>query len=657
MVADGYLQNARGDMMGRMQKIAIGAAVLTVIAGAGYLGVQAYLQAPLFSEEDIAQMRADVAAQNEDAFHQPEVMPAAYSERSEQRNVYFGELHTHSTLSFDAYLFGNRLSVDQSYRFAKGEAMEGPTGELMQLTRPLDFAAITDHAEGFGLAEACDDVDRNEATQQLCETVQQPSAELFLELRRQGAQRPPVSAFALVVENPEKERRYMEATWAHVVDMADQHNEPGRFTAFAAYEYSPPLEGTGKMHRNVIFRNGNVPPHAVSAFDALSEFDLWEQLEAGCDRPCEFLTIPHNPNKSWGLAFAGQTIDGDVYTAENWATRERLEPLVEMFQIKGNSECALGMGTTDEECAIEQFLPRCETDDEIECIQPTSMVRDGLKKGLMLDEELGFNPLAVGLIGSTDTHNSNPGDAEEWDFRGASAVFVGSAKARLAPGRAGRSALKRNPGGIAAVWAEENTRDALFDAMKRKEVYATSGTRIGLRFFASFAFGDGVDPQSPSIAAAYQSGVPMGGAIDGAAGDKPSFLVQALKDPIDAPLDKIQIIKGWVEDGETRELVMDVACSGGRQPDAETKRCADTSANVDLANCAFDADGGAAQLSTVWTDETYVDGQKAFYYARVIQNPTCRWSTYDSLRLGLTPPEGVPPTTTELAWSSPIWVN
>lgn len=643
--------------MGRSRKIAIGAAVLTAVAGAGYLGVQAYLQAPLFSEEEIAQMRADVAAQNEDAFHQPDVMPAAYSDRSELRNVYFGELHTHSNLSFDAYLFGNRLSVDESYRFAKGEPMDGPTGELMQLTRPLDFAAITDHAEGFGLAEACEDVDANEATQELCATIEQPSAELFLELRRQGAQRPPVSAFSLVVENPEKERRYMEATWAHVVDMADQHNDPGRFTAFAAYEYSPPLEGTGKMHRNVIFRNSDVPPHAVSAFDALSEFDLWAQLEAGCDRPCEFLTIPHNPNKSWGLAFAGQTIDGDVYTAENWATRERLEPLVEMFQIKGNSECALGMGTTDEECSIEQFLPRCETDDEIECIRPTSMVRDGLKKGLTLDEELGFNPLAVGLIGSTDTHNSNPGDAEEWDFRGAAAVFVGSAKKRLSPGRAGRSALKRNPGGIAAVWAEENTRDALFDAMQRKEVYATSGTRIGLRFFASFAFGDGVDPEGQPIAAAYQSGVPMGGAIEGAAGEKPSFLVQALKDPIDAPLDKIQIIKGWIEDGETHEMVMDVACSDGRQPDADTHRCAPASASVDLTNCAFDTDSGAAQLSTLWTDETHVEGQKAFYYARVIQNPTCRWSTYDSLRLGLAPPEGFEPTTTELAWSSPIWVN
>ncbi|MGD1935448.1 MAG: DUF3604 domain-containing protein [Candidatus Phaeomarinobacter sp.] len=643
--------------MSRAGMFTIVGGVVVGILGAGYLAVQFYLSAPLLTEDDVAQMRADVVAQNEGAFAQPDVLPRVDTGRNELRNVYFGELHTHSRLSFDAYLFGNRLSVDQSYRFAKGEPMPSPTGEIMQLTRPLDFAAITDHAEGFGMMEACGDPARNDATADLCDSMEQPSTQFFLQLRRDGTKRPPVSGFADAVQDPEKQRDYVEATWAHIVSMAEQHNAPGKFTAFAAYEYSPPLEGTGKIHRNVIFRNSDVPPRAISAFDALSEFDLWEQLEAGCKAGCEFLTIPHNPNKTWGLAFAGRTIDGDVYSEADWATRGRLEPLVEIFQIKGNSECSLGVGTTDEECGIEQFLPRCESADDIECIQPTSMVRDGLKKGLQLDEELGFNPLTVGLIGSTDTHNSNPGDAEEWDFRGANGIFAGSATSRLTPTTGGRNSLKRNPGGLAAIWAEENTRDSLFDAMQRKEVYATSGTRMKLRFFGGLAFPDDFDAGAEPVAVAYATGVPMGGRLEGTEGAKPTFLVQALKDPIDASLDKVQIVKGWTQDGESFEQVVDVICSDGRQPDPETQLCPQTSARVDLSDCSIDEGVGAAALSTLWTDESFVDGQKAFYYARVLQNPTCRWSTFDSLRVGIAPPGDVSPTTTELAWSSPIWVN
>ena len=242
--------------MSRARMVTIAGAVVVVILAAGYFAVQSYLSAPLLTEEDVAQMRAAVAAQNEDAFVHPKVQPAAYTDRNDLRNVYFGELHTHSRLSFDAYLFGNRLSVDQAYRFARGEAVPSPTGEIMQLTRPLDFAAITDHAEGFGMMEACDDPARNEATTALCDSIEQPSTQFFLQLRRQGTKRPPVSDLTEAVKDAEKEAAYVEAPWAHIVGMAEQHNDPGRFTAFAGYEYSPPLEGTGKIHRNVIFRNG-----------------------------------------------------------------------------------------------------------------------------------------------------------------------------------------------------------------------------------------------------------------------------------------------------------------------------------------------------------------------------------------------------------------
>ena len=629
-----------------------GGAVLAVVLIAGYFFVQNRLNAPVMTAADLDGVRATVAAQNETAFEQPPPQVAPRPAPNPLGNVYFGDLHSHSDLSFDSYIFGNRLSIDDAYRVAKGEAVETASGERVQLTVPLDFAAVTDHAEGFGLHEACRDPDKTKDQTEVCNKFESPSAAFFLSLRNAGEKRPPQR---VALGDAEQAR----STWELVVQTADQHNEPGAFTTFAAYEYSPPLPDTGKIHRNVIFRSSDVPDHAVSAFDALTEIDLWDQLSAGCEAPCEFLTIPHNPNKSWGLAFASQTIDGDPYTVKDWAMRRAVEPIVEMFQIKGNSECSLGFGATDEECTFEQFLPACEDGQVTRCIHPTSMVRDGLKKGLTLEEELGFNPLAFGMIGSTDTHNSNPGDAEEWDFRGASGLFSGTAKRRLDGFRAGnRAALMRNPGGLAAVWATENTRDALFDAMQKKTVYATSGTRISLRFYAGLPFDDRLLDAPDAVTIADATGVPMGATLDVGADDTPGFFVWALRDPTSAPLSKVQIVKGWLVDGEAKEQVFDVACSDGRQVDPQTHKCQPQKvAGVDLTNCAVPDTPGAGELKSVWRDPNFRADQNAFYYVRVVQEPSCRWSTYDSLRLGRTPPEDVPATVTEMAWSSPIWVR
>ncbi len=632
-------------------------ALLLVLVGIAYLVVQNRLNAPLISDERLAQLEQDVAAQDEAAFPVASPQPAEYQAANPLKNAYFGDLHVHSELSFDAYIFGNRLSLDETYRVAKGEPVRNAAGEIIQLTRPLDFTAVTDHAEGFGLRQSCEDPDLTEAAVVLCGRFERPDAKLFLELRNEGQKRPPVSMLGELLQDPEKEQRFAEETWAETVAAADQHNEPGEFTTFAAYEYSPPLPDAGKIHRNVVFRSSDVPGHAISAFHALTELDLWDQLMANCQAPCEFLTIPHNPNKSWGLAFAGQTIDGDLYTEDDWAVRDRVEPLVEMFQIKGNSECSVGFGTTDEECGFEQFLRRCEEGQKTGCIFPTSMARDGLREGLRLEAELGINPLDFGMIGSTDAHNSNPGDAEEWDYRGSSGLRTAPAKRRLG-GRAGpRAPIKQNPGGLAVVWAEENTRDALFEAMQNKEVYATSGTRIRLRFFGSFDFEDAITDSVNALEIAYRDGLPMGGRLESNPGATPSFLIWATRDPLDAPLDRVQVIKGWLEDGETKELVQDVICSDGRAVDPETMRCAATSATVDLSDCSTDPNQGASELRTLWTDDNYRADQSAFYYVRVIQNPTCRWSTFDSLRLGRSPPPGVEPTVTEMAWSSPIWIG
>ena len=640
--------------MRRTRLIITGAVIGIIILIAGYIFYEKTFTAPFLSDKMLENLKTSAAEQNELAFMQPLFQPAEYPENDPLKNAYFGELHVHSSLSFDSYLFGNRLTIDQAYHFAKGTSMENAIGENMRLTRPLDFIAVTDHAESFGLFEACADSTISEATTESCQRFNRPNLKFFLELREIGEQRPMINPLE-VDEGKERARFFANMTWDKIVNIADEHNEPGIFTAFAAYEYSPVLPESGKHHRNVIFRNSHVPKNAVSGFDALSEIDLWNMLSENCKDPCEFLTIPHNPNRTWGLAFASHTIDGDAYTIDDWKQRDKFEPLVEMFQVKGSSECSTFFGSTDEECNFEQFFPQCKDGEDTSCIHPTSMARDGLKKGVLLENEMGFNPLDFGMIGATDNHNSSPGDTEEWDYRGSSGAFTGPAKSRLSTGS--RTTLINNPGGLAAVWSEENTRDSLFDAMQRKEVFATSGTRIRLRFFGSFNYQDNLADLEEPIETAYSQGYPMGSTINNSQNKSPTFFVLAEQDLLDAPLDKIQIIKGWTEKGELKEEVVDVVCSEARVVNSSTNECSPIDTKVDLTNCSFDKSRGAKTLKTLWTDHNYSPKQNAFYYARVIQNPTCRWSTYDSLRYGVEPPKDYPATITEMAWSSPIWIK
>ena len=450
------------------------------------------------------------------------------------------------------------------------------------------------------------------------------------------------------------ERGYAASAWKKVREAAERHYEPGLFTTFAGFEYSPVLPDRGKHHRNVIFRSMATPQYAVSAVEAPSEIDLWQQLERHCTGDCAFLTISHNSNKSWGLAFASKTIDGIPYTEADWRLRQKYEPLVEMFQIKGSSECSVAFGAGDEECGFEQFFPACAEGQETSCIYPTSMVRDGLRKGLVLEDELGINPLQFGLIGATDTHNSNPGDVEEWDYVGATSFGSSPANRRMDENNT-TGIRNNNPGGLTAVWAPKNTREALFDAIQRKEAYATSGTRIMLRVFAGHELpGDIVS--TGDLEAAYAKGVAMGGRLRAVAHAAPSLFAWAVKDPDHAPLAKLQVIKGWIEDGEQREVVYDIAC-GGSTLNPSTGACEPNHAQVSLDDCRWDDDAGAAELKTLWTDPDYDADEDAFYYVRVVQSPTCRWTTYDSLKLGIPPPADAPATVTEMAWASPIWLQ
>lgn len=628
--------------------------VLAGLAGGYYFYRQLDAKVVRLTPEVQRQLREQTAAQNE-SFDRNLKEPRVVQGFNADRNVYFGDLHVHTALSFDSYLFGNRNDLDDAYRFANGQDLEAESGERLRLSRPLDFVAITDHSESFALWPICEAENLSDSQRDFCNQFQQPSVFFFAKLREEGVQRP-MRRSAALCPTPEACIPAENTTWARIRAAADRYNRPGEFTAFQSYEYSPVLKETGKIHRNVIYRNSQVPTHAVSAYDAATTLDLWRRLTDECQAPCEVLTIPHNMNKMWGLAYSGRTIDGDVYSRDDWELRGLVEPLAEIFQVKGASECAVGAGAVDEECDFEQILPICTGDQEIACGSVNSFAREGLKKGLVLQQEFGFNPLRFGFIAATDTHNGNPGDTEEWDSRGPNGLFASPAAKRMAfPPADFKSGITRSAGGLAAIWAEENTRDSLFDAMKRRETYGTSGTRITLRFFGGEKLPADLDQASDAIQKAYQTGTPMGGVLPEAT-SRVRFFVWAQRDPFSAPLYKLQMIKGWVDEQGSHEQVVDIACSDGLEPD-EGGHCPDNGARVDVSSCAYSENVGDSQLTAVWEDTTFQSGQAAFYYVRVLENPTCRWSTYDAIRLGVEPRADVPAILRERAWSSPIWYH
>ncbi len=617
-------------------------------------------------------LKRDLAMQNESAVAIPAQRLERLSDRSPQpnsrRNLYFGELHLHTEQSFDSVLFGNRLTIEDAYRFARGDKLVSQGLELMQLSRPLDFVAITDHAEGFGSRRHCGETGLPLKLQLSCWVARTPNLAIFKVLRNVGdggnqklerAASPYCKAVGI-----EQCLADAMADWSDYKLLADQYNRPGEFTTIQAYEYSPTLPDYGKYHRNVIFRGGTLPDLAVSALDAPTELDLWRSLDQSCQDDCDFLTIPHNTNRAWGLPYGNVTRYGDIYSKEDWALRAQYEPLTEIYQIKGASECALGATATDEECGFEQVFPPCRPGQETTCAFANGFAREGLKRGLQIETGAGVNPFKIGFIAATDSHNANPGDTEEWDYRGTSAVITGPAIRRqrhLEPGMP----VHRSPvaayssGGLAGVWATENTRDALFAAMRSKETYGTSGTRIQLRFFAGWNLGDDILAATDPIAQAYAGGVPMGGELtpDNDAGS-PTFMAWAMADPLSAPLQRVQMVKGWLDrDGQGHEQVVDIACSDGQVPDALSGRCPDNGATVDLSSCEVSRERGAGELKVLWSDPNFDSSQSAFYYVRVLQNPTCRWSTYDALRLGIAPGPHAPSTIRERAWSSPIWYS
>ena len=587
-----------------------------------------------------------------------------YVNRGYPDQVLFGDSHFHTNLSPDAGLVGTTLDVDTAYRFARGEKVISNTGQPVQLIRPLDFLVITDHAEMIGLAPMV----QNSAPELLADPWGRRIHDLFQsgEEGRMNAFREIISA-ALTGVNPMESDEAVRSIWLDFVAKAETYNEPGRFSAMTGFEWTSSPEGNN-LHRVIIQRDGADKTSQTlpfSLFDSPHPEDLWTYLENyEATTGGQAFAVPHNGNLSNGLMFGDRMSNGEPMTAEYAAKRIRWEPLHEMSQIKGDEETHPLLSPDDEFADFENWDVGniMGTEAKSPDMLQFEYARSALKIGLKLGDDLGVNPYKFGMIATTDTHTALATTREE-------NYFGKYQHTEPSPDRHNREVIpaddpalrvltqEEQAAGLVAVWARENTRGDIFDSMRRKEVYGTTGTRIRVRVFGGWNF-EPDDVTTPDFAAkGYRGGVPMGGdltaAPDGAA---PRFMVRALRDPDGANLDRVQIIKGWLDDdGETHERIYDVAVSDEREIGADGRARQPVGSTVDIENATFDNTIGAALLSAYWQDPDFDPDEAAFYYVRVIEIPTPRWTTYDAAFYGVPLPDRVPPTVQDRAYTSPIW--
>ena len=576
------------------------------------------------------------------------------------RNAYFGDLHTHTNFSYDAFLNGTRATPDDAYRYAQGEALTHPAGFEIQLDAPLDFYAVTDHASFLGILPAMVDPAQPASSHPAAELVNGIASGTLTGAARGEAQRE-IRAYTLGQRDVPPDPDVLRSAWRETVDAAERHYEPGVFTTFIGYEFTGSPENQN-LHRNVIFRGSAVPEVPFSRLDSFNPEELWAWMDRNRDAGIEALAIPHNSNGSNGLMFRLATYAGEPLDAAYAEVRTRNEPLVEITQTKGTSDTHPALSPNDEWADFEIYPYRIGgglTPSQA----PGSYVREAYLNGLRLEEDRGINPFRFGLVGATDNHAGAGPPSESGYFtaggvprQGVSIPFDAARPDGLRYSESPLGAL-RGASGLAGVWAQENTRKSIFDAFRRKETFATTGPRIRVRFFGGYDYPDDLVDDPDLVAAAYAGGVAMGGELVSPGGRVPRFLVWASRDPSSAPLARLQVIKGWIDDGEAREQVYDVACSDGLSVDAATHRCPDNGATVNLADCSLSADVGDAELRTLWTDPDFDPAQRAVYYVRVLENPSCRWTTWEAVRAGVEPRPDLPATIQERAWSSPIWVT
>lgn len=585
-----------------------------------------------------------------------------YAKQGYATKVFWGDTHLHTAVSVDATIFGATLGLEEAYRFARGEEVRASSGQRVKLSRPLDFLVVADHAEALGTMD--------EMLKGNPEMMKDPTLRRWRELFNSGpagAQEAytEMNAASAAGTAPEalKDPKLFRTIWDDYIKTGDRFNDPGRFTALLGYEYTSNYE-TNNLHRVVIYRDGGERVRQLlpfSALDSENPEDLWASLQAyETETGGQVLAIPHNGNMSGGMMFALSTFAGEPLT-EEWAKeRARWEPLYEITQMKGDSEAHPMLSLNDEFADYETWdkmtiAGRPNSPENY----PFEYARSALKNGLALEAKLGTNPFKFGFIGSTDSHTALAG-VEEDNFFGKHSGVEPSAKRMMSPVAKVQDQIvlgwEMSASGYAGVWATENTREALWDALKRKEVYATTGPRIIVRFFAGWDF----DPKDANTRmpaeAGYAKGVPMGGELTAAPeGKAPTFLVAALKDPIGANLDRYQIVKGWMDDkGELHEKVYDVVWSGERKPGKDGKLPA-VGSTVDIEEATWANTIGATELIAVWKDPDFNPNERAFYYGRVIEIPTPRWTAYDAKYFDVEVPSEVPMTTQERAYTSPIW--
>ena len=623
-------------------------------------------------------------------------------ERNTNRDAFFGDLHVHTMYSFDAFIFGTTASPDDAYRYAKGGAIKHPLGFDMQLDDPLDFYAITDHAAWLGMIRAYADPDTKPGQLDFASDLhglndpENLNTNTFV--RRAGLfanlltgelvtpSRNPLKILGAYLQEDTiygtsaYDRETHHSAWRDVAEAAERHNNPGEFTTFIAYEFTSSGPGQSNLHRNVIFKDSRAPIQPFSIVDSRNPEDLWDWMDSLRGMGVESLAIPHNSNGSNGQMFklvdwAGNPMDDDYATK-----RMRNEPLVEITQVKGTSDTHPLLSPNDKWADFGIMNNRVASPFYS---SPTgSYVRNAYLRGLSLDAEFKINPYKFGLVGASDTHTGAVSDKES-DYHSKIGILDGTPELRGAAPltkafkeqieESGSNVIIRGytevgdqeyidtgytewgASGLAAVWAENNTRESIYDAFRRKETFATTGSRIKVRFFGGYQIDKAFDQNDP-VNFAYKNAVSMGSDMLQSGNQAPQFLVWALRDVKRAPLDRVQIIKGWTElSGKPHEEIYDVACSDGRKPNPETNLCNDSGASVNLTNCQISGNSGADELKTVWEDPNFDPNLKAFYYVRVLEKPTRRWSTWDALKSGEKPREDLPATIQERAWSSPIW--
>ncbi len=573
-------------------------------------------------------------------------------EENPYKNAYFGELHLHTSWSIDAFGFGNQVvGPEEAYRFAKGEEVPLPGGGTTKITQPLDFASVTEHTEWLGEIYMITNKDHPRYNYQFAKDAREANENFFKTIlaAENAGVRPDFSG-----ENGELAAEYSKTVWQEIYAITEKHNEPGIFTTLHGFEWTAAPEANN-MHRNIIFRGNKVPDVPVSWFEARTVEKLWDWLESTGGGEANVLAIPHNSNMSGGLMFKPEYSDGSLMDKAYAERRSRNEPLFEMIQAKGNSETHPRFSPNDEFANFE-LIPLVNFSGPV-TNSPNMWVRQALKNGLKLENELGVNPFNFGFVGGTDQHNGLMGDTDEFDFNGSHGFGDGTPKVRLTENLEVFNLTALNPGGLTGVWAEANTRENIWDALRNKETFATSGTRIKVRFFASYDYKEGMENSPDFIQIAYQKGVPMGSDLKASNGKVPNFLVWALKDPMSGNLDRIQIVKGWLDgDGNLKEKVYDVAWSDNRKLDANNS-LPDLGSTVDITTATYENTIGAVEISGYWSDPDFDPNEKAFYYVRVIEIPTPRWSTYESVKSGIPLDKDVPKTIQERAWSSPIWYS